>query len=486
MKRRALLAFFITLILAVPHWLPAQPLTLPDAVQIALRNNERVKQYQEKLKQKQFADREAWGNFLPSITLQAGYNHMNNPLSIDLNPIREAMLQLHTADQVTMANLQSLITAGRPLTPEEQAAAQRLAYGTLDRQLPAFTETFKEQDFKTATLVGVQPLFLGGKLIAAKKFAAAEEMAARADYQRIRNEVIRETIRNYLTVVLLNNVVHTRQDVLNGMLRHQRDARKLFDEGLIARYQLLRAKVAVADARRKLFDDRNKRELALTALRHTLGLPEDEPLAVRDSLIYHPVTDTLTVFRQQAMADQPMLRLISYKRKAAAQKLVAERAEFLPQIAGFGKYELYPQYLSSLEPRWIVGIQVNFNLFNGFKRYQRLQAARHLKKEVGYLEADAHRQVDLWVQKSWREMRNAQQSYLRASADLALARENVRLNEKRFHTGLGTSLEVIDARLMLEKNEIERLRDLYHYYLAMSDLYLATGHPENMLKIWQN
>jgi len=478
MKRKIIHTLGIAFVLVCAMPIGAQPLHLDEAIQIALKNNQRLKQAQEKVQQKTYANHAAWGNFLPSITLQGGYTHLNDPLQIDLSPLRQAIIQLQTRDQVSMANLQSLIVNHRPLTAAELLLTEQTAYNALDRALPSFKETFKAQDYKTATITAVQPLFLGGKLIAAKNFANAEEKAAKAEWLKTKNEVIQEVIDNYLGVILLQQVVQTRQDVLTGMKRHLHQAQVLFKQGLIAKTDVLRAKVAVAEAERHLFDDQNQLQLAYLALRHSLGLNENTHLIVADTLRYHAFNDSLQTILRQAQAMQPILHLIAAKRSEAKQKLLAEASDFLPHVAVFGKYEMYPQYLSSLEPRWAVGVNVQINLFNGFKKYNRVQEARHLNKEVSYLQKDATEKINLWVHQAYRQMRNAEQRYLKLQANIALAKENLKSQEKRFQTGMGTSLDVIDARLLLEKDRIDQLKALYDYYAAMTRLFVAKGRAE--------
>lgn len=469
-----LLCFFISL------QVQAQTIHLNEAIYMALQNNERIKQAEEKLQQKTYANHAAWGNFLPSISLQGGYTHLNDPLQIDLDPLRQAIIQLHTRDQVSLANLQSMITNNRPLTAAEMMLAERTAYNTLNASLPAFKETFKAQDYKTATLTAVQPIFLGGKLIAAQNFAMAEQKAAQAELLKTKNEVIQDVVNHYLAVVLLEQVVQTRKEVLAGMQRHRRQAQILFKQGLIAKTDVLRADVAVAEAQRHLFDDRNKLQLAYLALKHNLGMAEDASIVVSDSLQYHTFGDSLNTILEQAKAHQPILHLIAAKKAEAKQKQLAEISEFLPKIAAFGKYEMYPQYLSSLEPRWAVGVHVQINLFHGFKKYNQVQEARHLNKEVNYLQKEVNRQIELWVNKSYREMRNAEQRYFQLQTNIALARENLKSQEKRFQTGMGTSLDVIDARLVLEKDRIDQLKSLYDYYLAMTNLFVAEGRADGV------
>jgi len=108
----------------------------------------------------------------------------------------------------------------------------------------------------------VYNLFHGGKLLAAKKFASDELDASEVELRKTRDDVIQETVNNYLTVVFLLDVVKTRENVLSGMKRHEAMAEKLLQQGLIANYNMLRAKVAVAEAERNLFDDNNKLELS--------------------------------------------------------------------------------------------------------------------------------------------------------------------------------------------------------------------------------
>lgn len=463
-----------------------QSLTLDQAIEMAIQNNEKVQQYREKLNQAKYADREAWGNFLPSVKLQASYNRLNDPLIIDLNPIRRAMITLQANNQVEFANVYSLLQGNGALTPEQRAILYSQYAAGLDAIIPPFTATLKNKEYNMATVVGAQPLFMGGKLIAAKKAASAEKHSSESELTKIKNEIARETINNYLAVVLLNQVVRTREDVLACMQKHQADAKRLFEEGLIARYDLLRAEVAVAEADRNLFDDRNRLALAKVALCHSIGLADDSLIELSDSLKYFPVEGMLEFYKQQAKQNQPILKMISFKKRVADQKVAAERSEFLPQLVGFGKYEFNDKDLSALEPKWVVGVQLNFSIFNGFKDYNRLRSAMALRDEVKYIEIGAQRQIDLWLNKSYRDMRNAETRYAKLEASVNLADESVRLNEKRFSSGLGTSLEVIDANLSLEKNKIERITSLYDYYRSLADLLTAAGRPQDLLVIWDN
>ena len=462
----------------------AQTLTLDDAVNTALKNNQKIKQYNEKYEQKKYANLEAWGNFLPKINLTASYTHMNDPLEIDLNPIKDVIVNLQAKNQTELTNIYTMLQSGSPLSDQQKGMVFQQAYTQLEAAIPSFSNELKRQDYKTATLTAVQPVFTGGKILAAKKYASDELEAAQIELQKTKDDVIQETVNNYLTVVLMQDVVKTRMNVLAGMKQHEATAERLLQEGLIANYNAMRAKVAVADAERNLFDDKNKLDLAELALKNSLGIPEDANIQITDSLIYSDNLSEFNGYLDKAMSRQPILKIISLKKDAAHQKLNAERSKLLPQAGIFGKYEMYPQYLSALEPRWAVGVQVSLNLFNGFQDYANLQSASHLEDEVQYLQADARRNIRLLINKNYKDTENSRERYIKTKTSIALAKENVRLNEKRFTTGLGTSLEVIDAELTLEQNEIESKISLYDYYKNLTALNVNAGNSTEILKIW--
>ncbi len=477
-----------TILLAVLFTAAALPqsLSLTEAVQTALKNNWKIKQYNEKYEQKKYENLEGWGNFLPKIDLTASYNHLNDPITFDLGPIREALIQMQSKNQVEFANIYNLIQTQQPLSDRQRAGLFEQYSHQLNGIMPQFTEELKKQDYKTATIIGIQPLFMGGKLLAAKKYASDEKQFASLELLQMKNQIINETVQNYIRVVFLKDVLKTRTQVLSGIKKHRDKAKKMLSEGLIANYHVLRAEVAVADAEKNVADDKNNLEVALLALKNSLGIGLGSIITINDSLTFSAPEDSLDNLINDAMSHQPVLKMLKLKRDAAKQKYNVERSSFLPTVAAYGKYEMYPQYLSALEPRWALGIQASINLFNGFKKYAKLQSASHLEDEIKFLEADTKSKIGLLINKNYKDIQSAKEQYEKTEAAIKLAQENLRLNNKRFGTGLGTSLEVVDAELSLQKSEIESKLALYNYYTSLSSLYLSTGDPQKVVSIWNN
>lgn len=448
-------------------------LSLKEAVNLALEKNSKIFQAKEKISQSNLKYYSAWGNFLPSFNFGMSYNHLNQPLEIDLSPIREVILKLQSSNMAEFANISNIISTSIPLTTEQKSAVKISSYNSLNSSIPPFSETLKKQNFYNGNFTLIQPLFLGGKLLAVKKAAFLEKNAAKIEYRKTIDEVTSDVISSYLRVVLLEKVVKVRKNLLSGIEEHKSNAEKLFNEGIIAYNQLLKAEVAKSEAEQKLAEDENNLKLAVMSLAYEIGISDTIDINVTDSLSLNDFNFSVNNVKSFVNDNQPILQLIAKKQELAKQNYNAKRSAFLPTISAFGKYEVFPQYLSALEPRLTVGVQLSINLFNGFKDYLSLQEAKSIENELVYKKKELENKIFLWFNKSLTEIANNKNKFIKNSKSKELATENFRINKKRFATGMGSSIEVIDAELSLEKAELETLSSVHDYYLAINQVSLV-------------
>jgi len=453
-------------------------LSLEDAVDSAMHNNYRVKRYKEIVIQKEYLDKASVGNFFPSIDVLGGYTYFSQNAEINMGQVKGSIDDMFGKYGVVIA--QEL-----GLSDESQQEIYDKITGGLGK-LPAYNIEIDQQHYPNLNITAMQPLFLGGKIIAGKRFAAAEMEYAQHDLRKVRNEVIRETIQRYFGVILLEHVVSVRRDVVAGMKRHERQAERAIEIGVIPTHELLRAKVAVANAERDQMDDENKLELALLALKTSLGLEDSYAIEATDSMSFKMVTFQIDNLKQEAYSSQPVFKMIEQKKVMVRSKHALEVSEFLPQIAAWGEYGFFRQEYPVIMPPVMIGVQARINIFHGLSKVNKLKATDHLALEVEAAETYARKQVDLWVNKSYREVLNNQERYAKMKPTIDLARKNKEINEKRFQESLGKSIDVIDATLLYEAAVVEQLKTLYDYYLSLADLYLATGNPEKVVSLLNN
>lgn len=459
-----------------------QELTLKEALNIAFKNNPELKIYKEKEKIAELKYKAAWGNFFPSLNFEGGFTRMNSAIELDLAPFRELIMNLQASNQVELRNIYSILAGNPSFTPAEKATLFKQYYGVLDSQIPSFNMKLKEQNYKNGRFTAVQPLFLGGKLIAYKNYRRAEREYSSFEKAKVKDELVNKIVTTYLKLKLIDNIIDVRKNAVRTIEAHKKQAEQLYEQGIISKVSITKAEVALAEANQKLNSELNNRKLLQLSLADLLGKDHLDSLSVSDEFYLKETQIDLKEALREAHQYQPVLQMVERKLLSADANYKIQRSDFLPTIAAFGMKEIYPEYLSVLEPKWAIGVQVKWNIFNGFKDYLELEEAEHIKKEAEYSKVKYRRMINLWVNKNYTDYKNAIDEYRSSLKTYELAKENLRINDKKFLAGMATSLEVIDAELSVEQAQISKYLSLYNYYYALTNLFTATGKPERILE----
>lgn len=462
----------------------AKAITLEESVNQALKANKSIKSYEKTLESKDNSVSSAWGRFAPSISLDAKYNYLNDDIMIDLNKIRTAMITLQAGDAVNMANLESVLKAGVPLTDQEKMAYQQGAVQKLEAALPQFKEQVKERAYPQASVLLKQPIFTGGKIVAGVNAAEAQRDMAQTKVLMETDEVIITTINSYLSYLLAQQNLQVRKEVYEGVLQHFKRAEKLFDEGIIANNDKLRAEVALSEAERNLYEAQEKVSLAKFALASIMETDIDNIPEPNEKLNFFDVSLDFNNIINQATAENYNIKTLGYAKQALDSKSDAKYADYLPTIYGFGFYNFFQNYLSMIEPKWGLGIGLQYELFNGFQKTNEYQAAEAEAEAMELLRQDTQRKIQLLMNSKVMNFKLAKEQYVKLAKAEAQADENLRLNERRFEEGLGTSLDAIDARLTLESIKLKRASYLFDYYSSLAGIYQTAGNAKAFIEVW--
>jgi len=387
----------------------------------------------------------ARGRRLPIVRLNARATRIDDPIVIELDAIRSAMLALH------------------PTVPPGA--------------VPPFESQVQDDRFFSADVDMTWPIYAGGAISAANRAAKARLSDAEAQ-TRVAEQSLRATlVDRYFGLHLAEQARTIRRQVLEAMERHRDQADRLEAEGMISRAERLHAEVAHAEAARELQTAEQDVHLATAALRTLLRTDSDpnpdSPLFIVRDL------PALDLFQREAAEANPSLRRLEAQQTLARSALSVERADYLPDVAFFARYELYPDDLTILEPRWAAGIGIQLNVFDGFAREHRVKAARATVSMVDHTRRDAQGDVELLVERNYRRVVKAVDQFDALEATIKLVRENLRVRTRAFEEGLATSLDVVDAANTLSGVELARLAAAHDFVTSLADLLAATGQADS-------
>ena len=149
-------------------------------------------------------------------------------------------------------------------------------------------------------------------------------------------------------------------------------------------------------------------------------------------------------------------------------------------MALFGKKELYTEDLTLSEPEWAVGVNLQWNLFSGGQTRGKTQAAKSQQRSLESMREKTRNDVNLLVEKRWRELAHAQDRLQSLDKTGELADESLRAQQRAFEAGIATSLDVVDAQLAQSRLRVARLKALYDANMALAGLFEATGETQQI------
>jgi len=469
MKRNKLSVILLSVILIYTTVLNAEEsgkvqLDFSSALTQMMNTNGTLQAVLHERQKSEYDKKSAFGLFLPKIDVTYTYTHLNDPVQMDLNPLRDAMIGLSANAYAGSGG------------PGGAGAFTNAANANPELARDNFIKTLQEQDFWTVAATVKQPVFTGGKIIAANKAAEANYEAASEKVRYTQYALITELTQRYYSLRLATEVIDVRKEVLDGMAEHLDQAKKMEESGMISKAERLHAEVSYSEADREYKKAMRDADTVRAALKNTLSMTAAiEPVS---ELFLSEKIEDIDYYKKKAAELNPVLSQIKANQKLAHQGYMKEVARYSPDIVLFGSANLLHHNLGESTPEWYVGGAATLTLFDGFSRYNSIKSAEETEKRVAASMKQANRDIETLVEKSYNELMKDMEQLQTLEKSVEFAEEYWRVRDTAFKAGFATSIDVVDARLNLSKVKIERLHALYEFDVSLARLLEVCGLSE--------
>ncbi|MDR3048500.1 MAG: TolC family protein [Elusimicrobiota bacterium] len=427
-----------------------QPITLRQALGYALRHNGNVESAREEYRSSAYDSKATIGTFLPRIDISGGYVKLNDPITMDLNNIRSAIIEASGAAYFGAGGTNPAFTQ------------------SLGASMPSFEKTMLDENLTRVFITVVQPIFTGFKISANSKVKGLQKDASRLAYQNTRNKMISSVIEDYYRVKLVEQSIQIKKNYKEDIDQHLDNAKKMYNSGLVSKVQVLKAMTAAANAESDYKSSLSDKETAVSILGADLGADASN-LELTDPLTMLSGFQDLDYYLLRAQ-DNNDLALLNIKKAGLEQKHKVSVGNTFPTISAMGQYQLLQDDLSDLEPEWFIGITASLNIFAGGQDYYKIQSSKAQLNSIDGQIDGAKRMLNAAVAKYFYECQSAQDRYEALKVSIAYAKESVRLARAAFRARTGTSLEVIDAQMVLEKAQIDQAKAIFDFNSAFANL----------------
>jgi outer membrane protein TolC len=315
--------------------------------------------------------------------------------------------------------------------------------------------------------------------------SSAYVRAAQQDLRAARQQVAYVAKQKYLEVLKARRLLQVKEEAQELSKRRLEKAQALLDVGSGVRSDVLRAQVEASSNQLGLITAQNDLRLAETDLKHFLALPDDRELRIEDILEPAEVSLTLDAALATAMDWRPDIQAQEQMVKAGNRSVWRERGGWMPSFGiSYSRSYSAPDSIGEFPGRvldlwdeapWSWGTSVRWNLFDGFRTFSQVKAAKAELKSTREDLNQARRDAALEIKRAFYNVDEARQRVKVSKETVSLAEEELRLAEERYRLGGGTMLEQIDAQVALSEARTSNIQALYDFLLSQADLVRATG-----------
>ncbi|HEV8309817.1 MAG TPA: TolC family protein [Methylomirabilota bacterium] len=381
----------------------------------------------------------------------------------------------------TIRAAEQAVTASTARVPQAQSAYYpRLDWLSAAARSQFFSSTLNQGVRANSISTALQANLLiydFGKTGALVDEARANVRVSETDLERIRELVVLNVRQAYLVLLQSRRLVRVADAGLARAELNLRSAQGFFDVGTKPKSDVTKAEVEVANARVTVIRARNQVRLAETTLANALGLEATTTVEIQDILGFEPVTLDAAGLLTEALKNRPELIQALARFDAARAQLAGARARFWPTLNAAGFYGYSTPDDPPLHENWSIGIQLSWNLFEGFFTVTRIRETQALV-EVARANYDAFElQVRLEVEQAYISVVEAAERVAATEKAVESATENLRLAQGRYDAGVGTILDLTDAQLALTTAEADQVRALTDHKLGLAALDRAVGRP---------
>lgn len=344
-----------------------------------------------------------------------------------------------------------------------------------------FPVQFGQQYSASAGFSASQLLFDGTYIIGLQASKTFQELSRKQTHQT-KTETAVKVSKAYYGALVANARMEIIEANLQRVDKILSDTRALYAAGFVEKIDVDRLELT----RNNLLVEKEKLEryvlISYALLKFQMNYPRAEAITLTDK-IEEPAIGNVTIPDSVDVNNRPEFQLVSVSRRLQEMEVKRYRASYLPTFAAFGAFSYnnarnsFDIFNSGLRwfPTTIVGAKLSIPIWDGLqKRSQVAQAKLSLQKtDNSMLQMKNGFQLEL--EGATANFKNNLSSLTIVKKNRDLAEEIALMAKIKYESGVGSSLEVVDAESAKREADANYINTLYETIIARIDLDKASG-----------
>ena len=418
-------------------------LTLEDCIELALKNNENLKNSILDENISKAVSKEYLSIGLPQIYVDGGlkYNYEVQKSLIDI----------------------SRFMPGVPEGTEQEVQFGQTYEGRFDFMID-------------------QMIFNGSYFVGLKATKELEKLSNKLT-QRTEIDIYESVSKAYYTVLNTKSRIDLVKSNIERLLTLLEESQQLYDNGFIEKLDIDRITVSYNNLQSEKIKTDRLYDLSLFVLKFQIGIPLNQEIKLIGNLnedILENFDFDLSKFDYNKRIEYSILKT---DRNLKNYDLKNNRSQYLPQIYLNYNYGLntsassYDLFFDSY--RWknfgTVGLNLVVPIFDGFLKRSKINQSKYKIEQIDNQLLFLERSIDLQINQSVVDYSNSKESLEITSKNVDLALSIYNASEKKYKEGVGSNLEVLNANAGLKQAQTNYYNAVYEVIISKINLEKTLG-----------
>lgn len=434
-------------------------LTLEQCREMAVENNKALKQAETKIEMAGYDRKIAFANYLPNISATGAYIYNADDIALvsdaTSGKLRNMGTLVHTQAQGFTESLMAAIKSNPAAaveymnSPMWQTVLGALSQTDMSQAINALGQEIDDafhpdiQNVFAGAVTLRQPVFMGGKIVAANRIAKLAEELSETQYDQRYQQVIVDVDQAYWQIVSIANKKKLADAYADLLHKMENDVAISVREGVATESDALQIKVKANEADMLKTNSDNGLTLAKMLLCKQIGLDLGSDIVLADEELADIPVPNLSAAKDldRIYADRPETRSLEIASRIYDGKVSVARADMLPKVALMAGYSVTnPNLKNGFQKDWggffNAGVMVNIPIFHGFEALSKTRKAKAEATLYRTQLEDAKNLINLQVTQLRKQEGEAVEKLTMARNNLSSAEENLRTATVGFEEGV--------------------------------------------------
>jgi len=328
--------------------------------------------------------------------------------------------------------------------------------------------------------VGVsQLLYSGGKVVNALRASEYTFTATEAALDVAKQNLILNVKKNFYAVVLADELLAVNKGILDNTREHLDLALVRYKNGQASESDVLNLRASLSSVRQAYEASWNQHQQATAVLQNQLFLDKDAVVRARGPLIYEPREIAYDRAFLEAMKSRPEIRQLDAQVQAAQSGVEAAKAGNRPTVAASWDYYNSSRLAGGTQKNRndynVAGVTVSWPVFDGWLTRSRVRQALIDVKESQLLKEKTAADIALELKTAYLALQSALAQMQSMEDQITLYKDTLAVVDEKYRAGIASRLDQHDAALSYRIAVLNQTQSIYDYLIAKAQFDKATG-----------